>query len=85
MREGACVYIRIVRLERSVVLLIVEPVRRYRLRSTYLLIRNGCFKPSTYVVYRVPLRSKQLSRKGRSAIVAEFQGYSRCDALVGAI
>jgi hypothetical protein len=72
MREGGCVYIRIAGLERSVVLLTVERVRRYRLRSTYLLIRNGCFKTSKYVVYRVSLRCNQLSRKGRSAIVAEF-------------
>lgn len=64
MREGACVYIRI-GLERSVVLLTVERVRRYRLRSTYLLIRNGCFKTSKYVMYRVSLRCEQLSRKGR--------------------
>ena len=85
MREGACVYIRIVGWERSVVLLIVERARGYRLRSTYLLIRNGCFKTSKYVVYHVSLRCKQLSRKGRSVIVSEFQGYSRCDALVGAI
>jgi len=85
MREGACVYIRIVGLERSVVLSIVERARGYRLRSTYLLIRNGCFNTTKYVVYRVSLRCKQLSRKGRWAVVAEFQGYSRCDALVGAM
>jgi hypothetical protein len=85
MRKGACVYIRIVGMVRFVVLLIVERARHYRLRSTYLLIRNGYFKTSKYVVYRVSLRCKQLSRKGRSATVAEFQGYSRCDALVGAI
>ena len=85
MREGACVYIRIVGLERSVVLLTVERARRYRLRSTYLPIRNGCFKTSKHVVYPASLRCKQLSRKGLSANVAEFQRYPRWDALVGAI
>ena len=36
MREGACVCSRIVGLERSVVLSIVERSRGHRLRSTYL-------------------------------------------------
>lgn len=85
MRARARVHIRIVGLERSVVLLIVERAKWYRLRSAYLFNRNGCFKTSKYVVYRVSLRCKQPSRKGRSAIVAEFQGYSRRGALVGAI
>lgn len=44
MREGAGVYIRMVGLERSV-LLTVERARRYRLRSTYLPIRLDVLKP----------------------------------------